>query len=86
MRPSCYNCCRKHLAQAIVLSHEVAGYPEHKWLVIGHMAEAEAEITREHPVIAMKIRDARKIYEELDQMANLLPLIVELTNLSLPDA
>ena len=44
MRESCTECARKHLAQAIVISHEIpyyAGDPvdDHYWVCIGHLAE-----------------------------------------------
>ena len=64
MRDSCLDCTRKHLAQAIVLMVEAKmGYPEHKWLAIGHMAEAEAEILERDEPTASYIRGLRKQYE-----------------------
>lgn len=60
MRRSCLNCVRKHLGQASVLLGEVGlGYPEHFWLAIGHMAEAEAESLYEYPELANVIREHR---------------------------
>ena len=60
MRDSCTDCCRKHLAQAMVLILEAnKGYPEHAWLAVGHMAEAEDEMLEKYPEIANQIRDAR---------------------------
>lgn len=38
------------------------GYPEHKWLAIGHLAEAEAEILHLYPEVADAMRVARKEY------------------------
>jgi hypothetical protein len=44
MRKRCLPCVLKHLAQAEILLNESAnGYPMHKWLALGHIAEAEAE-------------------------------------------
>ena len=64
MRPTCLACARKHLAQAVILGIEAAtGYPTFKWLVIGHMAEAEAELVTEYPDLANEIREYRKEYE-----------------------
>lgn len=64
MRESCKNCVRKHLAQAIILIGETElGYPEHKWLAIGHLAEAESEALSKWPAVASMIRDIRKLYE-----------------------
>ena len=63
MRPSCLDCVKKHLAQALVLACEVKkGYPDHYWLVIGHMAEAEDELLEHDEVYANKIRDERVKY------------------------
>lgn len=60
LRPSCLMCVRKHIGQAIALLEEVyKGYPDHKWLALGHLAEAEDESLREYPELATKIREAR---------------------------
>jgi len=65
MRPSCTSCGRKHLAQALVLMSEVPrGYPEHAWIAIGHMAEAEDELVKDYPEMANQIRDERVKYME----------------------
>lgn len=43
-RNPCPKCVEKHLAQAVILMQEAEnGYPEHKLLAVGHLAEAEAE-------------------------------------------
>jgi len=43
-REPCPLCTLKHLGQAIVLFQEsLTGYPIHRWIAVGHMAEAEAE-------------------------------------------
>jgi hypothetical protein len=64
MRPTCTYCARKHLAQALILMQEaVQGYPEHRWLAIGHLAEAADELLKIHPEMAHKIRRERKRYE-----------------------
>ena len=60
MRPSCLDCVIKHLAQAIVLMKESRlGYTIHKWLAIGHLAEAEEESISKYPELAAKIKEAR---------------------------
>lgn len=60
MRPECLDCVRKHLGQAIVLMNEARlGYPDHKWLAVGHMAEAEHEAPLE---FALLIREQRLNY------------------------
>lgn len=59
-RHSCIDCVRKHLAQACVLLDETElGYPHHRWLAVGHLAEAESESLREYPEFARKIRECR---------------------------
>ncbi len=59
-RKSCFDCVRKHLAQASVLLDEAhLGYPHHRWLAVGHLAEAEAECLDEQPAFARKIRACR---------------------------
>lgn len=65
MRESCLNCARKHLAQAVILMTEAClGYPDHKWIAIGHMCEAETELVEDYLVEAIRIREHRKAYEQ----------------------
>lgn len=60
MRHSCIDCVRKHIAQAIVLMDESKlGYPHHRWIAVGHLAEAESESLREHPDFSRTIRACR---------------------------
>jgi hypothetical protein len=35
------------------------GYPHHRWLAVGHLAEAESESLREHPELSKEIRMCR---------------------------
>lgn len=59
-RPGCYDCVRKHLAQAVVLLGESCmGYPEHRWLAVGHLAEASEEILEFSQQFAADIRAER---------------------------
>ena len=59
-RESCLFCVSKHISQAIVLMQEAyAGYPLHRWLAVGHLAEAEAESQDEFPDLAIVIRETR---------------------------
>lgn len=63
MRKGCYDCVRKHLAQAEVLMHECEqGYDEHGWLAVGHLAEAEAEIAEFSPKLSNELREKRLSY------------------------
>lgn len=64
MREVCIDCVLKHLAQAeILMTESLMGYPLHRWLAVGHMAEAEAEALGSWPGLAQRIRDERKVYE-----------------------
>lgn len=59
-REDCFFCVRKHLAQAqILLDESQLGYPLHKWLAVGHLAEAESEVLRYSLEFAKKIRETR---------------------------
>jgi hypothetical protein len=77
MRSICFDCARKHLAQALVVSHELPHYAgdekdDHLWVFVGHMAEAADQIQREHPSIAEKIREARlKVMKDLNAIYEL---------------
>ena len=65
MRDNCLNCARKHLAQALILIIEARlGYPDHQWLAIGHICEAESELYVQWLGIALELREHRKAYEE----------------------
>ena len=83
-RPSCPACARKHLGQAIVLLQEsVQGYPEHRWIAMGHIAEAEAEIQGYSPEIADALRNIRKKMEvEPDFVPSLIAAITKITELA----
>lgn len=61
-RPSCLFCVSKHLASAQVLLDEAQlGYPEHRWLAVGHLQEAESESLADFPLFAQKIRCLRVV-------------------------
>lgn len=78
MRETCLDCVRKHLAQALVLVEEsLMGYPSHKYLAIGHMAEASSECLQKYPAYANKIRDARVLYAMSDEPPEIMSLIEE---------
>lgn len=54
------NCTLKHLGQAVVLLAESdKGYPTHKYIAMGHLAEAEDECISKYPEVANKIRETR---------------------------
>ena len=71
MRKLCIECARKHIGQASVLAGEVKkGYPEHKVLAVGHLAEAEDELlnaeTSEVKAQVEAIRTVRREYDSDD--------------------
>ena len=75
-RPSCMLCVKKHIAQAAVLFQEaLQGYPGHRWLAIGHLAEAEAEIQEADEDYADEIRKQRKLAEEGDYIPDCIALL-----------
>lgn len=60
MRETCLFCASKHIAQAIVLVTESCmGYELHRWVAVGHLAEAETETCSEFPELADNIRKVR---------------------------
>ncbi len=76
MRPHCKECVLKHLGQASALMDEtLLGYPLHKVLAIGHMAEAESESLGRWPALSQRIRDERKIYEAEGGVIDIMELI-----------
>jgi len=80
-RKPCVNCVRKHLGQAIVLLQEsLHGYPDHRWIAIGHIAEAEAEVDGVWPDMAKEFRKVRKNMERNeDWVPDLLPAIRDIS-------
>jgi hypothetical protein len=79
-REPCPDCVRKHLGQAAALLQEtLQGYPDHFWLAIGHLAEAEAEAQGKWPDLAEQLRDERKKMESDDYMPDIVSYIAEVT-------
>ena len=76
-RPSCIECCMKHVGTAIVLLEETNnGYPAHRWLAAGELNEASNEMMKDHPEIANEIREVRlKVTNDLE-----IPSVMELLN------
>jgi len=63
MRETCLFCALKHLSQALILIQESRqGYPLHRWLAVGHMAEAADELLEDYPELANHIRKMRITY------------------------
>jgi len=85
-RKPCAHCSKKHLSQAMVLLDEsINGYPEHRWMAAGHIAEAESEIAGLYSDVAEKLRGARKTMDEdRSYFPNLLPAILEIDKRSGP--
>ncbi len=64
LRDGCYDCAKKHISQAYILYFEaLQGYPAHRYLAIGHIAEAAEEIAEYSLDIATKLRELRKRIE-----------------------
>jgi len=61
-RPSCVECCEKHLAAALVLLTEAREGYAYRLRTIGHLFEAEEEF-QEWPELHASIRDARKAHQ-----------------------
>ena len=58
-------CACKHIAQARVLMLESQkGYEEHYFFALGHLAEAEDELLKDHGNLCIKLREERKNLEE----------------------
>jgi len=58
-------CFIKHISQAIPLMSEAEmGYSEHRFLAIGHMAEASDETILDYPELANMMREERLKYTE----------------------
>jgi len=61
-RPSCIECCEKHLGAAYVLLTEAREGYAYRLRAIGHLFEAEDE-SQEWPDLHAAIRAARKAYQ-----------------------
>ena len=75
-RPSCLDCCRKHLGKAISQLGEAAlGYPDHFWLAMANLSEMEEESLAEYPDFAAMVREIRiEMTENRDYKPNLMEL------------
>lgn len=82
-RPVCKDCARKHIAQAIVLIGEsLLGYPQHRWLAIGHLAEASEEMVAEYPAVAHTLRTERlKLMADPKYNPSLMELIEQISEI-----
>ena len=84
LRDSCLNCVRKHLSQALILMQEVhQGYPQHRWIAIGHMGEAADEALKDHPKLADEIRKHRlKYMASADYEVPIMDLVAKASKLA----
>jgi hypothetical protein len=82
-RTTCLDCTRKHIAQAIVLLGEAQmGYPEHRWLAVGHLAEATEESMGDYPVLAADLRMERlAVMDNAEYKPNLMVFFDEIDKL-----
>lgn len=83
MRSVCLHCGMKHVGKAIVLLCESQlGYPEHLYIALGNLSEAEDEVLIKYPKLAEKIRDIRlDIEEDIKNGEKLIPLLLEIMEL-----
>ena len=86
MRKACIHCAVKHLAQAMVLLDEaVLGYPVHRLLAFGHMAEAESELIDGYLPLAEQIRTERvKAQEDPKYSPTIMELLEILSTVPTP--
>lgn len=64
VRKICLDCCLKHLGQALVLMLESQkGYENHRYIAMGHLAEAEDECVGEYSDMAKSIRETRLSFQ-----------------------
>ena len=64
VRDSCIRCALKHIGQARALLLETKkGYPEFVVFALGHLAEAEDELVKDHQEQANKVREERLLRE-----------------------
>lgn len=83
LRDSCLICVRKHLSKAVVLLSETnLGYPQHFWLAMGNLSEAEDEAVKAYPALATKIREYRGKLIAGDKNTNIMDLIEDASNLA----
>ena len=61
-RPSCIECCEKHLGAAYVLLTEAREGYAYRLRAVGHLFEAEDE-SQQWPELHVAIREARKAYQ-----------------------
>ena len=83
-RRSCLDCVRKHLAQALVLmSESLQGYPNHRWIAIGHLGEAADEAVMDYPKLASEIRQHRLEYmKDTSYNVPIMQLIIKANKLA----
>jgi len=77
VRPTCATCVKyKHLPNAIILLNESrSGYPDHYYLALGEMAQAEDELRSLYPRQADIIKSERK---KLEKDRNYTPPFMDL--------
>lgn len=83
-RPSCADCFRKHIGKAIVLLEEAElGYPQHFWLAMANLSEAEAESLTEWPDLSNLVREVRlEMTEDRSYRPNLMQFFDQIDELT----
>jgi hypothetical protein len=75
-RPPCEDCFKEHIAKAVINLNESVigdGHPEFRWLAIGNLAEASAEILGLNKDLASEIRQIKlRMVREKDFIPDLM--------------
>lgn len=59
-RPTCLDCCRKHIGKAVVqMGEKDLGYPNHFWLAMANLSEVEEEALAKYPDFSALVREMR---------------------------
>ena len=63
MREGCYDCVRKHIADAAIFDIEVTqGYPDYDMYVVGSLSQAAQEAVKHNARLADVLREHRLAY------------------------
>jgi len=83
MRTSCFDCCRKHIADAAIYAIEIPNYDdaEHVDGLVGSLSHAEAQVAKESLQFSTKLRDIRLAVMAAGYDAELLIGILSKINL-----
>jgi len=67
----------------VVMGEVKQGYPEHKWVVVGHLGEAADECAKKYPELAAEIRQHRLAYmQDVNHDIPVMELIAKASGMS----